>query len=361
MHGPDYAGSGLVNLAAELEFRLRGDRLAPRLNPDLSAVIPGASTYVLVLFDGLGDLQLAHPRAGALRRDRVAALDAAFSTQTTVNLATLATATPPSVHGLVSYLLRWSDRVVNTIWWFDLAGEPVETDYRSFLPQPNLPERLASDGVETFVLQPAGYDGSPLSEVLFRTGTALPYADEAGAVALASEVAAGHDRLVFLYFPHVDAAAHGEGQASDLYGEMMGLAGRCWTDLVAGLPDHAVAVGTADHGHMDVPPEGRLHVEPPPGVVLHGDSRCVWIAGDLAAARAMAGDLPVRWVDRSEMDGWWGPEPVGGLAAGRLPAAAMLADEGVALHYPGNDVELAGYHGGITPQELRIPLLIGQR
>ncbi len=361
MRGPDYSGGGLVNLAAELEFRLRGDHVAPRLNPDLATLIPDASTYVLMLFDGLGDLQLGHPGAGALRMGRVAALDAAFSTQTTVNLATLATATPPSVHGLVSYLLRCNGDVVNTIWWFDTAGNPVHTDYRSFLPHPNLPERLAAAGVDTFVVQPAGYDGSPLSEVLFRTGIALPYSDETDAVALTQEVAAGSDRLVFLYLPHVDAAAHAEGQASSLYAEMIDLAGRCWADLVTGLPEHAAAVGTADHGHVDVLPEGRLHLEPPPGVVLHGDSRCVWVAGDVNSARVLARELPVRWIDRSEMEGWWGPEPVGDLAAGRLPAAAMLADEGIALHYPGNDDELVGYHGGVTPQELRVPLLVGQR
>ena len=358
MQGPDYSGGGLVNLAAELEFRLRGKYLSPRLYPDLAATIPDAETYVLVLFDGLGDLQLAHRAAAPLRRFRQAGLDAAFSTQTTVNLATLATATPPSVHGLVSYLLRFPDRVVNTIWWFDLEGRPVETDFARFLPAPNLPERLATAGMDTVVIQPAGYQGTPLSEVLFRTGTALPYEDDGDAVPLALEAAARPGRLVFLYFPHVDAAGHAEGQESDSYAEMMALVGRRWTELASGLPDNAVAVGTADHGHVDVQPEGKLHIEPAEGVILHGDSRCVWVAGDLAAARRMAEDLPVRWVDRSEMKGWWGPEPVTGLAADRLPAAVLLADDNVALHYPGNDVELVGYHGGVTPAELRVPLLV---
>ncbi|MDF1596391.1 MAG: alkaline phosphatase family protein [Acidimicrobiia bacterium] len=358
MRAPDYSGGGLVNLAAELEFRLRGEHLSPRLYSDLVATIPDASTYVLALFDGLGDLQLAHPAAAPLRRYRKAALDAAFSTQTTVNLATLATATPPSVHGLVAYLLRFPGRVVNTIWWFDLLGLPVETDYASFLPAPNLPERLAAAGIETVVIQPSGYEGSPLSEVLFRTGTAIAYSDDTNAIPLALEAAAQPGRFVFLYFPHVDAAAHSEGQGSDSYAGMMDRIARYWAELAAGLPDHAVAVGTADHGHVDVPPEGRLHIDPPDGLILHGDSRCVWVAGDRAAARRMAADLPVRWVDRSEMSGWWGPEPVSPTAAGRLPDGALIAEDSIALHYPGSDAELVGYHGGLSPQELRVPLLV---
>ena len=75
MRAPDYSGGGLVNLAAELEYRLRGEHLSPRLYPDLAATIPDASTYVFVLFDGLGDLQLSHPNAAPLRKDRKAALE----------------------------------------------------------------------------------------------------------------------------------------------------------------------------------------------------------------------------------------------------------------------------------------------
>jgi hypothetical protein len=361
MRAPDYSGGGLVNLAAELEYRLRGESLSPCLYPEFAATIPDASTYVLVLFDGLGDLQLAHPAAARLLKDRRTVLDAAFSTQTTVNLATLATATPPSVHGLVAYLLRLPDRVVNTIWWFDLDGVPTEIDLRSFLPAPNLPERLAQADVDTIVIQPSAYQGSPLSEVLFRTGTAVPYESESDAVPLALEASQRRGRFVFLYLPHVDAAGHAEGQESDSYAAMLKLVAGCWSDLTAGLPEHAVAVGTADHGHVDIPPEGKVQLDPPEGVILHGDSRCAWIAGDLEAARRMANDLPVRWVDRSEMTGWWGPEPVDSVAAGRLPLAVLLADDGIALHFPGNDTELVGHHGGLTEAELLVPLLVAYR
>lgn len=361
MRAPDYTGGGLVNLAAELEFRMRGDHLSPRLYPELAASIPDASTYVFVLFDGLGDTQLAHPNAGPLRRDRVAALDAAFSTQTTVNLATLATGTPPSVHGLVGYLLRLNEhRVANTIWWFDLEGEPVEVDYRAFLPNPNLPERLQETGIETFVVQPFGYEGTPLSEVLFRTGHALPYGDPAEAVPLALDAASDPNRFVFLYLPHVDAAAHAEGQESQTYAEMMSLVSDSWQRLAANLPEHAAAIGTADHGHVDIPPEGNIRIDPPDGVVFHGDTRCVWVAGDIEAARRLAADLPVTWVERSEMAGWWGPEPVTGAAADRLPDACMLADDGIVLLYPGDDAVLVGNHGGLSEEELRVPLLVAQ-
>src|SRR5688572_22650502 len=58
--GPDHMGTGLVNLVAEIEGRLTGTAPARRLTPHLAATIPQASSIVLVLFDGLGDTQLAH-------------------------------------------------------------------------------------------------------------------------------------------------------------------------------------------------------------------------------------------------------------------------------------------------------------
>ena len=63
---PDYAGGSLVNLVAELEHRLTGNALHPGLHRDVATLIPDAATYVLVLFDGLGDGQLTHPAAAPL-------------------------------------------------------------------------------------------------------------------------------------------------------------------------------------------------------------------------------------------------------------------------------------------------------
>ena len=89
---PDYEGGSLPNVVAELEERLTSRRVAPPLHPDLAALIPVADTYVVVLFDGLGDAQLDHPAATSLNAARVAAIDAPFPTTTTVSMATVATA-----------------------------------------------------------------------------------------------------------------------------------------------------------------------------------------------------------------------------------------------------------------------------
>jgi hypothetical protein len=358
MRAPDYHGGGLVNLIAELEQRLTGEAVSLRLRGDLADRIPPAQSYIFVLFDGLGDHQLHHPRAARLAEDRIGAIDASFSTQTTVNTSTMATGLPPSQHGLIAYLLRLHGRVVNTIFWFDARGRPVHTGLRDFLPAPNLSERLAAVGAESIVIQPAAFVESPLEQVLYRGATILPAHSDDAAVRIALERVAEPGKLVAVYVPNIDAAAHTAGQDSDLYRDALDDGTAIWNSLVAGLPPGAVVIGTADHGHVDVATDHHVRLPEVPGVTFYGDSRVVYVAGDVARAAALVTNVPADFVDRTHMDGWWGPPPYHPQFERRRPDGALVAHEGVALLYEGNDGVMVGQHGGLTEAELRIPILV---
>ena len=103
---PPYPARGLVNLVAEIETRLIGTSPTPRLEPEIGEVIPEGSTYVVVVFDGLGVAQLSHPAARTLLDSQRATLDSPFPTTTSVALATLATGLPVGAHGLIAHLTR---------------------------------------------------------------------------------------------------------------------------------------------------------------------------------------------------------------------------------------------------------------
>ncbi|HSG80401.1 MAG TPA: alkaline phosphatase family protein, partial [Acidimicrobiia bacterium] len=322
---PDYAGGSLLNLVAELEHRLIGTTPAAPLHAPLANLIPEARSYVLVLFDGLGDLQLDHRQAEPLRASRRGAIDAPFPTTTTVSLATIATGRSPAEHGLIAYQL-WipeTERVVGTIKWTTLWGEQVEVDHAGFLPGPNLWERLVSKGVEPITVQPWNFQGTPLSRVLYRGCRWEPWSDESDAVEAACQLAAEPGRLVFLYLPHVDFAAHVTGQASQAYADAMRIVARAWERLGQRLPDGAVAIGTADHGHVDVPETRRIRIDKADheGRIFSGDSRALFVHGE---GRSLAERLPARWVPRAEMDDWWGPGVRHGAFDGRAPDGVLL-------------------------------------
>ena len=90
-HGvlPSYQGDNLVNLMAELERRLTGQSPTRGLRSDLAGLIPDRRHYVLVIADGLGESQLAHPGADRLRLSNRAVLKAPFPTTTTVGICSL--------------------------------------------------------------------------------------------------------------------------------------------------------------------------------------------------------------------------------------------------------------------------------
>lgn len=361
MRSPDYLGGGLVNLIAELEQRLVGGSVSPGLTPGLAASIPNAETYVLVLFDGLGDLQIPSNGAAAdLSEHRVGALDASFSTQTSVATATLATGLPPSRHGLVSYLMRLSecDSPVSTLWWFGVDGTTPDIDLEGFLPAPNMAERLASRGAEVVVVEPATYLGSPLDRVLYRRAQTRGVEEGSSIAEAVLEEASRPGRIVVCYLPDVDIAGHAERTGSVAYVEALRTVTNEWQTIGEGLPHHAVLVGTADHGMIDVAPDDRIDLDPPSSLTLYGDDRVVYVDGDPGVAAEYTAGLPAIWLPIEEARHLWGPGPFHPELERRLPVGLIVADDNIALHYPGNQIHFVGYHGGLSEDELRIPLLV---
>jgi hypothetical protein len=359
MRPPDYSGGGLVNLVAELERRLTGQSPSPGLDPDLAVAVPDAATYLLVLGDGLGDAQLAHPEAAPLAAARRGAVDAGFPTTTTVSLATLATGLPPVGHGLIAYQLWLPEpaQVANTIKWTTLWGDPLDLDFDAFLPQPNTWERVAAAGVEPIVLQPLGFDGTPLTRTLYRGCRWEAYADAGEAVAAALQLTRPRRRLLTLYLPQVDFAAHVGGQDSDMYAEALRLIAGIWQRIADRLPSGVAMVGTADHGHVDIPKEHQVRLAKPDHAerTFYGDPRALFVRGDGAS---LAERLPAVWVPLADMEGWWGPGTPHPRFAERAPDGALLADPGYALLHRFSDDRLIGQHGGLTPEEMRVPLLV---
>lgn len=357
---PDYAGGSLVNLVAELEQRLRGSAESPGLRSDLGALVPEADTYVLVLFDGLGTGQLDHPAAEPMRRDLAASIDAPFPTTTTVSLASVATGRPPSQHGLLGYQLWLPEigKVVNTIWWTTLWGDPIDFDTRALLPSPNLWERLRAAGIEPITVQPAHFEGSALSTALYRGCRFEGVTSEAEWVDAVAGLAKTPGRLIFAYLPHIDFAAHVSGQASEEYDEAMRIVSIAWDELVRKLPAGAVAIGTADHGHVDFPPERRAAIPEADqkGLRLYGDARVMFVKGD---GKRLADDLPATWLDIDEMRGWWGHGPAHPSFSKRAPDGVLVADDGWLLLHVRSDTRLIGNHGGLTDEERVVPLLVG--
>ena len=367
---PDYAGGSLVNLAAELERRLAGASPSPGLHDRLADRIPEAPSYILFMIDGLGVHQLDHPAAAGLADSLHGVLDAPFPTTTTVSLASVATGLPPGRHGLIGHfvLLPGHPVPVNSLRWVDAAGRTMARRAAGFLPRPNLWERLRAAGAEPVAVQSAVYADTPLTKALYRGCRFEGAAALDHFITAAAELAGSPGRLVFAYYPAVDMAAHMHGTNSPEYAEALAAAAFLWEGIAARLPSGAVMVGTADHGVIAAPESGkrRIHRRGAPGLTLYGDPRALYVRGPAEQIEQLAAGLPAAWQPRERLERLWGsPEdgggdrtPIGPPAPVEKPDGALLAHDGCVL-LPGHmDKRMIGYHGGLTPEELEIPLLV---
>ncbi|MDE0132697.1 MAG: alkaline phosphatase family protein [bacterium] len=359
--GPAYAGNNLVNLVAELERRLTGHSPTRGLRSDLAALIPAARNYLLVIFDGLGAGQLAHAEASTLAGSRRAILEAPFPTTTTVGLSSICTGLTPLQHGVIGYRQWMPDikKVVSLLRWTDLSGRHVRYDTASFLPAPNLWERLSDRQVRGTVVQPTAFLDTPLTRMLYRGAEMRGYHSP-------SEVdpAYLHTRskrtLAIVYYHAVDVAAHEAGQPSESYRLAMADADRLWARLAGRLPPDTVMVGTSDHGHCDIPETGKYILEKTDteGLRWWGDSRALMLSGPPDRIGALAEETGSKMIDAGALRPWLGrgrPHP--DLDA-RLPDALLLARDGTAIFPRGMDTRKTGHHGGLTPVEAQIPLLV---
>ena len=355
-----YEGDNLVNLVAELELRLSGQSLNRGLCSDLAALIPAKRNYVLVVVDGLGEGQLSHPGADRLRWSHRAVLKAPFPTTTTVGLSSVSTALTPLQHGVIGYT-QWLPsvgRVVNMLQWTARSWGRFDYDPTGYLPVPNLWEHLNTAGVRAVIVLPSVFLNSPLSNMLYRGAERYRYS-------LLNEIRpwdlldyAGRTLMV-VYLPSVDMAAHRYGQQSTEYSMALLGTARVWDRLAGSVPPHTGLVESADHGHCDVPPDGKITLDRRllEGMEYWGDSRVLMFNGPPDRIKRLADHTGAHYVDADRLREWLGtgePHP----ELDDFPTAALLAPPGTVILPDGMGAHLVGHHGGITPQELFIPLLV---
>ncbi len=179
---------------------------------------------------------------------------------------------------------------------------------------------------------------------------------------------AGGAPFVYAYYSGVDEVAHAHGLDTAFFPAELAATDRLVGDVLDALPDDVALVVTADHGQVQVGPDGWRTLAPVHDLVetYAGDGRFRHLhakpgrAAELrAAAEELCGDDA--WVFRRDEllgDGWLGPDPV--PATYRRVGDVVLAARGPVgyidptLPYEAN---LQGAHGSITAAEVEVPLV----
>ena len=335
--------------------------------------LPRASRACLLVVDGLGwDLLKAHrsaaPFLAGLADETGCWLTAGFPATTVTSLSSLGTGRPPGQHGLLGYQVRvpGTGRLLNALRW-DNSVDPV-----AWQPASTIFERAAAAGISALRIASGAYKNSGLSVAAMRGADYRPAETPGALVGQAAAALAEAPRAVaMVYTGDLDGTGHAWGCTSPAWRYQLGHVDRLAEQLAGALPAGTILYVTADHGMVDVSPDGRRDADLLPqlreGVaLLGGEPRARHVYARPGAAREVLAAwrdtlAASAWVvsrDEAIDAGWFGP--VDHRVADRIGdvvAAARGSSAVVATVAEPRESALIGMHGSLAASDQRVPLL----
>jgi type I phosphodiesterase/nucleotide pyrophosphatase len=333
--------------------------------------------YILVLVDGMGmHLVDRLPPADPLRAALAMELQTVFPSSTAPALTTLATALPPAQHAVPGWWTYLPDAAVTaTILPFSerFSEAPLGIDVSSAFPAPVMPARFRRG---CFWVSPKPIAGSVYSRYSSGDAPHTGYRSLTLAIEIIERRIAAADAPTYTYFyiPFIDTAEHDHGPDAPQVTRMFANVRRRLRLLTEALRGRARIIVTADHGQVGVS-EGHRHIldrgDPLVAMLRHPPS-CEPRASAFhvrdgarerfaAAFRERLGDrFALLTVDEVSALRLLGPTPLSAETHRRLgDFMAFPRGLDVILYEPKPKLRaMKGFHGGLTRDEMRIPLIL---
>jgi len=350
---------------------------------------------VLVILDALGYRLLqdrwaageGEPFAELARAGSLIPLTSIFPSTTAAALVSLRTGRPPAEHGWLAYYLYLRELGVaaNAITLSPARGGSGDEllqwglDPETLVPVPSLAEHLADQGIATRAVLAAHFRNSGFSRMLYR-GVAeirphLQASDFWGQLAQVLSDTRRERVVITGYWGGLDGSAHVYGPRADLWqAEFRTVSHLLRTELLDRLPaedrDGTLLLLTADHGQIEIPPEQAISVKEHPPleqnllVPVMGESRAAFLYPRSGRAEAITSYLEqefasaftvLRSADALEA-GLMG-RPVSDEARARAGELLVLPRGNHALQQDRPKGPLVGRHGGLTAEEMLVPLI----
>ena len=384
MYLPNYRDGSIVNLMQSILGGLDAPG-AGGVHGFLAGLGPeeiaDARHVVLLVVDGLGQAQLDSGPAPALRASRRGTMTSVFPSTTASAVTTFLTGLAPVEHALTGWFmwLRELDSVVAPLPFTTRAGG---TDLASLgvspadvFIGPNVFERVRAD---CHAVQPAELVDSSYSRAHTRGAAPRGFEGLDGLVDSILDIV-GHARrrtYVSAYWPVLDTLSHEFGASSVEARRHLAEIDLHFARLRTALAGSGtLLVVTADHGFVDIRPESRLDADSVPGLApmlsqpLCGEPRLAYCyvrderRGDFVerAVEGLAG--AARVVDSASMieDGWFGLADPHPRLRERVGDHALVMRDGYAICDRVGDekpVHHIGVHGGVSREEMQVPLVV---
>ena len=349
----------------------------------IAGMIGPADHLVLVAADGLGMALVDSLDAdGFLRRHVTASLRTTFPSTTATAFTSLATGQWPNRHAALGWFTYIPDiDAVSTIIPFVRSADGAPLTDLGMTIDRALPIQSHAAAVDRPLLSllPSAFADATFSGYVSggrpRTGYDSP--EEAAASIVSAVLTASGPTYTYLYVPNVDYAGHALGFSDARTLAAAAALERLLEGLADRLSGRARIVVTADHGGLDATGESvhMLRTSDPLVQLLHrepsGDSRAVYFHVREGAERdfedmfrdRFGGRFFLLTTEEAEEKRLFGPGSLSDEVRLRLGTFVALSSgvDVILYDWPTrskDDQPFVGYHSGLTPAEMLIPLIV---
>lgn len=392
---PDYNRYSLSNLVSSI-IRFFGEKNlkhSPIPQQKLDTILDGVENVILLLVDGLSYYQTrgyVERYLPQLASQTIIPLTSTFPSTTTTALTTLNTGLTPQEHAIIGYTM-YVKEIGIVLSLTNLAPSAAPESYSliqaglepsTFLSAETIHTRLGRQGVKSIIMTRRIYRSSPLTIMLGLGADIETYVGVSDIFVRIRKLLeqAQTPTLIFPYWDGFDIAAHLYGpESEEAESELENFFASLKTNLIDKIKSN-VGKKTAlliigDHGQVTLPQQEVLVVEKHPTLLnaLHipptGDSRaaCLYPKPEMKekvieyVEKNLSQTFLIYKTEDLLKEGIFGLGEVKQNLLDRTGDLILLPKMNGAVAYSYRlkyrEFELKGGHGGLTPQELIIPLI----
>lgn len=389
---PDYGAYSIDSIVSFIRalFGEKSER-GGALLPSVPSILP--RRVVLLILDGLGYIHLKRLLSKfpdmflnrLIEQGAIIPLTSVFPSTTATALPSFSTGVTPQEHGMLGYrlYLKETASITNMIKLSPLGNSLRDSalqagiDEDNFLLPSTIFEQLRATGIEPHVIIKKAIAGSGLSRILY-DGSAIMHT----AVNLSDMLVSTRDILnlenkktfVSLYWGDTDAIAHVHGPWTDAFtAELLSIDSTLEHELLGRVKDTTILI-TADHGFVTMEDSDYVDITQFPEIYNNlvippvGDTRAAYLfvrAGkkdhvSSAISKAFGEDFICLDAKQAVDEGLFGIGEVLDASRDRIGDLVIASLGRKSLYYPYKDSKkLRGMHGGLTPEEMLVPFIMG--
>ena len=321
----------------------------------LSKKIQDAETINFILADGLGFLNLQSTDS-FLNEYLNSSINTTFPSSTNVALTTIATLKSPIEHGIFGYYMydKSNYGLINALNWNTENKNLLQSKY--FNSQSSVWSIFKESRVYASNFQPRNLINTPLSSFLYEEKSTVPYISHEDLLISLSDSLFLENKFNFIYYPNIDVSAHVFGVNSDEWLEEVKKFEALVKKVVELSNKKSYTVISADHGLTNIPKENRFHVAHQENIDVYGDQRAVYINGSEKNIMKAFSNIPGQLINQTDLNLLL-PTPENDFIESLYPDFCFLVEDKNIIYPQHLKTELTGYHGGLSLEEIKIPII----